>query len=151
MTNEKPSIFDIAEVEIKFPETPDELERMVKEMRESLFCGILNLVLAKDSNYAIGLGWNPHEQSLREFMQSRMKEDDNAFPQDINPQMLGSKGDIDKILDMYSEAQIGHFLPPIVIIKDKETGKVVDFSPEMLKNKYFTTMMNVWMDKLDQI
>lgn len=117
------SIFDLFDASIESEKTVDDISALCKELDESLLCYLLNKSFMNFLGQAYVSGWNKSDKSLGKYIEDLVLEESKDNANDIK--ILSQSTSFREMLDAYGEAFKQGANVPILVLRDKDTGKVI--------------------------
>lgn len=121
-------MFEDYEIIVETQFSIEDWEGYCKKAENSLMLKLINLTMFEMMSSSLRLGWNPDEESLGAFSARTAKEassDDDILSEIVCD--ISKDESYRKMLDAYGEAYHRDESNPVMILKDKETGELLDF------------------------
>lgn len=135
------SFLDTCDIEIESRATLKNPEGYISQIENSIFNMIINVVVDKLCEAAINCGWDSHDRPLGDFIEhdgKRLGLTDFHFSNGV----VG-------MLNEYGRLFLEHLSTPFILLKEKDTGNVVDLTGMELVSLMSNPVMAEFVDSLD--
>ena len=143
------TMLESCDISVETSSTVDDWQALVDESNASKMSQMFNLASYALLKSCLESGWNPDTEGLGDWYIEHIKDDvKKESSQDYRDFFKDHKDDQAKMLNDYGKAYMKADHIPLIIIRDKKTGKIDDFSEELLENLYFRMWADSFIGKL---
>ena len=135
---------DEAEITIISRDSVDNFEELANEVGSNTYNQMVNVIFCKLLEVSIAAGWNKSSDELGNFIKKETKDikfsSENPF---ADPEMV-------EMLNEYGRAALKSDSFPLLVLKDKETGKILDLPLEKTRSFFDDPMVRYFIYNFDQ-
>lgn len=139
------NFLDGAEITVVSRDSVDNFEELTQEVGVNTYNQILNMIFFKIAKLAGDAHWNPSECGLGDFVLEQTKDlDDGTENPFKDPEVI-------ELCNEYGRACLRSKAIPLLVLRDKETGDILDLPYEKIRPFLNDPMVRLFLESFYEI